>query len=331
MLAVKVCHAPAPGAPGCSDCHPASLGPQLVRVAELVEVTAGVDERLLGHVLGIGTGSEGARQHSEVAEERPVLCVEPLDVDDLPRRHDFHTLYVASRGPRLYRIRSARPALFRIGPAPYLCTMPPDGELERIRRIYDRRSVSARSFSRDPGCEWLCSQASGETLEIGIGRGRTLGHYPPGVRLTGLDLSGVAIGLADRRAAELGLDVTLRQGDAAALPYPDERFDTVVFCYALCTIPDDRRAVAEAVRVLRPGGRLLLIEHVRSPNRIVRAIERLVEPIELRRMGDHLVREPLDHVLAEGLEVETLERRMFGIIERLVALKPDDDELEQAG
>jgi ubiquinone/menaquinone biosynthesis C-methylase UbiE len=203
-------------------------------------------------------------------------------------------------------------------------------ETERIRRIYDRRSAPARSSGRDAGCQWLCSQADGETLEIGIGLGRTLPFYPAGVRLTGIDLSGVAVDLAERRARELGLDVTLRQGDAAALPYPDEHFDTVVFCYALCTIPDDRRAVAEAVRVLRPEGRLLLIEHVRSPNRIVRAIERLLEPIELRRMGDHLMREPLDHVLAEGLEVQKLERSWFGIVERLVALKPDSEELAEA-
>ncbi len=205
-----------------------------------------------------------------------------------------------------------------------------DTETERIRRIYDRRSASARSNGRDASCEWLCSKADGETLEIGIGRGRTLAFYPRNIRLTGIDLSGVAVDLAGRRARELGLDVTLRQGDAAALPYPDEHFDTVVFCYALCTIPDDRTAVCEAVRVLRPGGSLLLIEHVRSPNRIVRTIERLIEPIALRRMGDHLVREPLDHVLAEGLEVLTLERSWFGIVERLVALKPDSEEFAEA-
>jgi ubiquinone/menaquinone biosynthesis C-methylase UbiE len=205
-----------------------------------------------------------------------------------------------------------------------------NSETERIRRIYDRRSASARANSRDNGARWLCAQADGETLEIGIGRGRTLPFYPRGARLTGIELSGVAVELAERRARELGLDVTIRQGDAAALPYPDEHFDTVVFCYALCTIPDDRTAVAEAVRVLHPGGRLLLIEHVRSSNRIVRTIERLIEPIALWRMGDHLLREPLDHVLAEGLEVEKLERSWFGAVERLVALKPENEELEQA-
>jgi SAM-dependent methyltransferase len=205
-----------------------------------------------------------------------------------------------------------------------------DAETERIRRIDDRRAETASSARGDANLRWLCGQAEGETLEIGIGRGRTLAFYPPDVRLTGIELSDVALEIARRRASELGISAILRQGDAAALPYPDAHFDTVVFSFVLCTIPDDRRAVAEAVRVLRPGCRLLLVEHVRSPNPIVRTIERLIEPITLRRMGDHLLREPLDHLLAEGLEIELLERRWLGVVERIAARKPKADELAEA-
>jgi ubiquinone/menaquinone biosynthesis C-methylase UbiE len=205
-----------------------------------------------------------------------------------------------------------------------------DAETERIRRIYDRRAATPSRPRGRVNMRWLCEQAEGETLEVGIGRGWTLPHYPPDVRLTAIDLSAVALAEAQRRAEELGLHATLRQGDAAALPYPDDHFETVVFAYVLCTIPDDRRAVAEAVRVLRPGGRLLLVEHVRSPNRVVRTIERLLEPLMLRLYADHLLRDPLNLVLAEGLEVETLQRSWFGVVERLVARKPEDEELAQA-
>jgi ubiquinone/menaquinone biosynthesis C-methylase UbiE len=205
-----------------------------------------------------------------------------------------------------------------------------DTETDRIRRIYDRRAATVPPAKGDANLRWLCGQAEGETLEIGIGRGRTLPFYPPDVHLTGIELSDVALEIARRRARELGINATLRQGDAAAVPYPDEHFDTVAFSFALCTIPDDRRAVAEAVRVLRPGGRLLLVEHVRSPNLILRTIERLVEPITLRRMGDHLLREPLDHLLAEGLEIELLDRRWLGVVERIAARKPKADELAEA-
>ena len=205
-----------------------------------------------------------------------------------------------------------------------------DAETDRIRRIYDRRSATAAPVGGDHNLRWLCEQAEGETLEIGIGRGRTLQFYPRDVHLSGIELSDVALATAQQHARALGIEAHLRQGDAAALPYPDEHFDTVVFCYALCTIPDDRAAVAEAVRVLRPGGTLLLIEHVRSPNPVIRLIERLFDPITVRRDGDHLMREPLDHVLAEELEVVVLERRTLGIVERLVARKPEDNELAEA-
>ncbi|HEX7490925.1 MAG TPA: class I SAM-dependent methyltransferase [Candidatus Limnocylindrales bacterium] len=206
-----------------------------------------------------------------------------------------------------------------------------DHETERINRIYDRRAGKPDGPRGDANLRWLCAQADGETLEVGIGKGRTLPFYPPGTHLTGIELSSVGLAVAERRARQLGIPAALRRGDAAALPYPDDHFDTVVFAFVLCTVPDDRKAVAEAVRVLRPGGRLLLVEHVRSPNIVVRALERLLDPIEVHRMGDHLMREPLNHVLAEGMEVAYLERRMFGIVERLAARKPEADELEEAG
>jgi SAM-dependent methyltransferase len=201
-------------------------------------------------------------------------------------------------------------------------------ETERVRLIYDRsaRRGSSAPPSGNGAVRWLCSEAEGDTFEIGIGRGRTLPFYPSHVRLAAIELSGACLAITARRARDLGLEVSLLVGDAAALPYPDEHFDTVVFCMVLCTIPDDRAAVTEAVRVLRPGGRLLLLEHVRSPNRLLRGLERLFDPISVRRMGDHLVREPLEHVLAAGLEVEFLRRGWFGVEERLIARKPKSSE-----
>jgi ubiquinone/menaquinone biosynthesis C-methylase UbiE len=106
------------------------------------------------------------------------------------------------------------------------------------------------------------------------------------------------------------------------LEFADESFDTVVCTLGLCTIPDPRRAVAEALRVLRPGGRLLLLEHVRSPVRVVGVVQRLLDPWSVRFAGDHLTREPLDHLGAEGFEVERVERSKWGIVERVAARKP---------
>jgi ubiquinone/menaquinone biosynthesis C-methylase UbiE len=129
--------------------------------------------------------------------------------------------------------------------------------------------------------------------------------------------------VAHARAQRLNRPVELRVGDAQALDFPDASFDTVLSTLSLCTIPDPAQAVREATRVLRPGGRLILLEHVRSPLLPVRLIQRLLEPIALRLEHDHLLREPLEYVEAAGLVVEQIERSRLGLVERLVARKPE--------
>jgi ubiquinone/menaquinone biosynthesis C-methylase UbiE len=172
------------------------------------------------------------------------------------------------------------------------------------------------------GREWVCSQAEGDVLEIAIGTGRNLGLYPDDVSLTGIEFSPAMLEIARKRARELGRKIDLRVGDAQALEFPDASFDTVICTLALCTIPDDRAAVSEANRVLRPGGRFLLLEHVRSPNPAIRLGQRLLEPPMLHFEGDHLLREPLEHLRAEEFDIERLLRSKLGIVERIAARKP---------
>ncbi len=204
-----------------------------------------------------------------------------------------------------------------------------DRETERVRCFYDsvadRYDTSIRLFEKllfADGRRWVCAQARGDVLELAVGTGQNFPHYPMDVRLTGIDLSPAMLGVARGRADELGRDVDLKVGDAQALDFPDARFDTVVATLALCTIPDDRRAVAETWRVLRPGGLFLLLEHVRSPLLPVRMVQRVLDPLCVRFSADHLLREPLDHLRAEGFVVEHLERSKWGIIERVAARAP---------
>jgi ubiquinone/menaquinone biosynthesis C-methylase UbiE len=203
-----------------------------------------------------------------------------------------------------------------------------DRETERARRIwdklapkYDRQVRFVERVLFEGGREWVCSRAAGDVLEIAIGTGRNLPHYPRDVRLTGMDLSPQMLEVARERAQELDRNVDLRIGDAQVLELPDQSFDTVLCTLSLCSIPDDRKAVAEIKRVLRPGGRLLLLEHVRSPNHVVRGFQRILDAVTVRLAGDHLLREPLDHLEVEGFEIETVERSKWGIVERVAAFK----------
>ncbi len=200
---------------------------------------------------------------------------------------------------------------------------------DRLRRYWNRhapsydrqmRFLERRLFSASRG--WICSQASGDVLEVAIGTGLNLRLYPADARLTGIEWSPAMLDVARRRARDLNRAIDLREGDAQALPFPDASFDTVVCTLSLCAIPDDRTAVAEMIRVLRPGGLLLLLDHVAAGPWPVRAVQRLLELVTLRVGGEHFTRRPLHHVQAAGLDVEERHRFNLGIIEQLAARKP---------
>ncbi|MEU0797784.1 class I SAM-dependent methyltransferase [Amycolatopsis sp. NPDC005961] len=199
---------------------------------------------------------------------------------------------------------------------------------ERWNRYWDRKSAS---YDAEMGVwdrrlfgdsrEWACGQATGEVLEVAVGTGLNLAWYPDGVTLTGLDLSSGMLDIARSRARELGRAVTLAQGSAHELPFAEASFDTVVCTFGLCAIPDPATAVAEMARVLRPGGRLILVDHVAGSSFAVRAAQWLVELASVPLAGEHFRRRPLKLVEALGLPIERRERFKLGLVERLVARK----------
>jgi ubiquinone/menaquinone biosynthesis C-methylase UbiE len=210
-----------------------------------------------------------------------------------------------------------------------MSTQASDKRARRLRRYWDKH---ARTYDKQmafwerrlfgDGRQWVCAQATGDVLEVAIGTGRNLPHYPQGIRLTGVDFSPAMLQLARRQADRLGRQVDLRLGDAQALELPDASFDTVVCTCSLCTIPDERQALAEMRRVLRPGGRLLLLDHVAGTSRRVRAVQWLLEQVTRPLNEEHLLRRPLLQVQAEGFQIERAERFKLDIVERLAARKP---------
>ncbi|BCJ75342.1 ubiquinone/menaquinone biosynthesis methyltransferase [Catellatospora sp. IY07-71] len=208
----------------------------------------------------------------------------------------------------------------------------PAGETatSRQRRVWDR---AAPAYDRQmsffekvwfPGArEWLGRRAHGRVLEIAVGTGRNLPHYGPGVSITGVDLSTAMLAIARQRAAELGLAVELREGDAERLPFADASFDTVVCALSLCSIPHPAAAVAEMFRVLVPGGTVLLVDHVASTWLPLRATQRLFEQITVRTAGEHFTRRQLPLIQDAGFRIEEAERLKAGTVERIRARKPD--------
>jgi ubiquinone/menaquinone biosynthesis C-methylase UbiE len=202
-------------------------------------------------------------------------------------------------------------------------------ETERVRAVqdkqapkYDRQISFFEHVLFGDGRAWVCSQARGKVLELACGTARNLPFYRDDVEVTGIELSPEMLAIGRQRAKELGHPADLRVGDVQELEFPDESFDTVTCTLGFCTIPDTTAAAREAYRVLRPAGWLLMLEHVRSPVRGVRAGQRLLEPLAVRFEADHLLREPLDYLPGVGFEIDAVQRAKWGIVERLRAHKP---------
>ena len=130
------------------------------------------------------------------------------------------------------------------------------------------------------------------------------------------------LAIARRRAAGLGRDVDLREGDAEHLPFDDASFDTVACTLSLCTIPSPEAAIAEMRRVLGPGGHLLLLDHIGSTWPPIYAAQWLVERITIRTAGEHFTRRQLSLVKAAGFQIVETERLKGGTVERIHAVKP---------
>lgn len=196
---------------------------------------------------------------------------------------------------------------------------------EKIAPSYDKQMAFAEKVQFAGGRQWLGARAEGRVLEVAIGTGLNLPHYPAGVTVTGIELSPAMLAIAEQRAADLGLDADLRTGDAEHLPFGDESFDTVVCALSLCAIPDPTAAIAEMRRVLVPGGRLLLLDHIGSTWPPIYAAQWLVERLTIRAAGEHFTRRQLPQVQAAGFDVVESERLKAGTVERVFARKPAAD------
>jgi ubiquinone/menaquinone biosynthesis C-methylase UbiE len=187
---------------------------------------------------------------------------------------------------------------------------------------YDKQMAFFERIQFGGGREWLGVRARGRILEVGIGTGRNLPYYAADAIITGIELSPAMLAIARQRAGDLGRDVEFREGDAEHLPSDDVSFDTVVCALSLCTIPDPDAAIAEMKRVLVPGGRLLLLDHIGSTWPPVYAAQWVLEQITIRVAGEHFTRRQLPLVEAAGFQIVETERLKAGTVERIHAVKP---------
>lgn len=159
-------------------------------------------------------------------------------------------------------------------------------------------------------------------LEVGVGTGKNIEFYPPGLDITGIDLTPGMLERARKRSASFNREVDLLLGDVQCLDFPDNSFDTVVSTFVFCSVPDPVQGLGEAGRVVRPGGQVLLLEHMRSAQPVIGLLMDLLNPLVATMMGANINRRTLENVSKGGLILEHVEDvGMGGVFKLIVAGK----------
>ncbi len=169
--------------------------------------------------------------------------------------------------------------------------------------LYDRGARHAEEAGLSERRHNLLSGLDGDVLEVGAGTGLNLAHYSPAARLVLLEPDPHMRRKLDERVRELGSSVEIVEGVAEDLPFAEASFDAVVGTLVLCSVGDLDRALSEIRRILRPGGRLLLIEHVRGEGRTAR-LQDVIAPLSRAFFSCSPNRRTADAVRAAGFELE---------------------------
>ena len=202
---------------------------------------------------------------------------------------------------------------------------------DRIAPIYDLMELLPELQFRFWREKLWAQVPEGRILEVGVGTGKNLPYHPSRLEVVGIDISDRMLKRARQRAEELGKALDLYQMDAERLDFAGDSFDVAVATFVFCSVPDPVQGLRELGRVVKPGGRIFLLEHVRiNRPEIIGWLMDLLDPVVVRLMGPHINRRTEQNVKRAGLVVERVETLAPLDLVKLIVARPGKHSGEQA-
>lgn len=190
---------------------------------------------------------------------------------------------------------------------------------DRIAGLYDAFAGLMERRAQGWRRELWALAGAGTILELGVGTGQNLAYYPRDRAIVAVDLSPLMLERARDKARRIGVQPRLEVADAQCLPFANGSFDVVIATFLFCSVPNPALGLAEARRVLKPGGKLLLLEHVLSERPLLRLCMRWLDPLPFHLWGAHIQRETVHAVRAAGF-VEVLDTNLaLDVVKRIEA------------
>lgn len=193
---------------------------------------------------------------------------------------------------------------------------------DRLAPYFDGMEAMMEGFFFKQRRQRLWSKVNGHhILEVGVGTGKNFDYYPADAKITAVDFSDNMLNQARRKRERKNIPVDLENMDVQRLYYADNSFDTVIASFVFCSVPAPLKGLKELYRVCKPGGQVLLLEHVRSSNPILGKLMDWLNPLVVRLVGANINRNTVKNVKACGFKTVWLDEHSNGLIKLIEARK----------